>query len=312
MDVESIEAWALAHHGLVPLAMMRQPGEDRPGTPSVWSWRRAVRSGHLELVHPGVARLRGAPRTREQRIAAAQMAVGGSIASHRSAAFLWGLDRPAHDPVDLIVTRRGGRRIELAGVEVHRPRDLLDLTPSVRSGISCTNPLRTLCDLAAVDADSAPAMVEHVLVSGWARPTGLRALVARHGRPGRVGVTALREAVDAWPLGDKPADSVLEPRFASLLERHRLPPAEFHAVIEGHEVDFLIVGTPVVVECDGWEFHVKSRDAARRDRERDSKLLAAGYPTVRFTWEHITRRPTFVAQRLATVLRRWAPEVLAA
>ena len=46
----------------------------------------------------------------------------------------------------------------------------------------------------------------------------------------------------------------------------------------------MIVGTPVVVECDGWEFHVTSRTQFARDRERDAMLSAAGYVVVRVTW----------------------------
>ena len=93
---------------------------------------------------------------------------------------------------------------------------------------------------------------------GLVLPTGLRALVERHARQGRTGIAALRGAVLAWSLGDKPADSVLEPAMARLLAIHGLPPAEFHPIIEGLQVDFVIVGTPVVVECAGWEFRVTS------------------------------------------------------
>ncbi len=128
------------------------------------------------------------------------------------------------------------------------------------------------------------------MIAGLVLPTGLRALVERHARQGRTGIAALRSAVLAWPLGDKPADSVLEPAMAKLLADHGLPPAEFHPIIEGLEVDFVIVGTPVVVECDGWEFHVTSRAQFARDRERDAMLAAAGYVVVRVTWEHVVRR----------------------
>jgi very-short-patch-repair endonuclease len=169
-----------------------------------------------------------------------------------------------------------------------------------------------LCDLGAVDRPAVRPAVEQMIVAGHVRPTALLALVARHSRQGRHGVVALREAVEMWPLSTKPPDSVLEPRFMTLLSTNRMPPAEFHPIVEGFEVDFRIVDTPVLVECDGWEFHVKSREAARVDRERDSALLAAGYPTVRFTWEHITKRPSFVVSRLTAVLQRWAPYVLAA
>ena len=46
----------------------------------------------------------------------------GAVASHRSAAFLWGVERPSHDPVDVVLARNQ-RVPELVGVEVHRPTD---------------------------------------------------------------------------------------------------------------------------------------------------------------------------------------------
>jgi very-short-patch-repair endonuclease len=313
MDLSSIERWASAHHGLITLAHLdERDGEGtrrRPELPSRSAYYRALKSGQLDEVHPGVARLRGAPTTREQLIAAAVLAIPGSMASHRSSAHLWGVERPADEVVDVI-----GPRIHIArhleGVIVHRPSDRLDLTPSTRSAIRTTNPLRMLCDLAAVDPGSIARAVETVMVEGYATPTVLRELVARHGRRGRQGIVALRDAVRQWPLGDKPADSVLEPAMARLLAANGLPSATFHERILGYEVDFRIDGTPIVLECDGWEYHVKSREQWMRDCDRDAALLAGGYATVRFTWEHLTRRAAWTARRIRSVLQRWAPTVL--
>jgi very-short-patch-repair endonuclease len=250
MDLSSIERWASAHHGLITLAHLdERDGEGtrrRPELPSRSAYYRALKSGQLDEVHPGVA----------------------------------------------------------------RPSDRLDLTPSTRSAIRTTNPLRMLCDLAAVDPGSIARAVETVMVEGYATPTVLRELVTRHGRRGRQGIVALRDAVRQWPLGDKPADSVLEPAMARLLAANGLPSATFHERILGYEVDFRIDGTPIVLECDGWEYHVKSREQWMRDCDRDAALLAGGYATVRFTWEHLTRRAAWTARRIRSVLQRWAPTVL--
>jgi len=143
------------------------------------SWYRALASVRLEMVQPGVARLWGSPRTREQRIAAAVLSIGdGAVASHRSAAFLWGVPRPAGEPVDLSVACNQ-HVPDLVGVAVHRPADWADLVPTSRSGIPVTNPRRMLCDLAAVDPDSHTAAVEHLAVTGLVPPGGLRALAER-------------------------------------------------------------------------------------------------------------------------------------
>ena len=145
MDLSLVEPWAHRHHGLITRAAAIEAGVSRA------AWYRALASVRLEMVQPGVARMWGSPRTRQQRIAAAVMSIGrGAVASHRSAAFLWGVERPSHDPVDLVIARNQ-RVPELVGVEVHRPTDRSDLAPAIRDGIAVTNPLRTLCDLAAVD-----------------------------------------------------------------------------------------------------------------------------------------------------------------
>lgn len=64
-------------------------------------WYRAIATGQLEQVYLGVARLHGPARTSEQRIAGAVLATRpSSMASHRSAAHLWGIPQPDDDPVD--------------------------------------------------------------------------------------------------------------------------------------------------------------------------------------------------------------------
>jgi very-short-patch-repair endonuclease len=195
----------------------------------------------------------------------------------------------------------------LAGVVVHAPRDRVDLGVSTRAGtIPSTNLLRTLVDLGAV-AGSVHDAVAAAITSGAATPAVLHRLVERHGRPGRSGVGALRRALAAWPLEDKPADSVLELRMARLIQRYGLPRVVFHPPrIAGYEVDFLVVGTRVVLECDGWDFHGRTRNQDERRAQRDLDLMAAGYLVFHFTWRQITRRPAWTAARIRTLLDTWS------
>jgi hypothetical protein len=104
VKLKLVEQFATRHHQLVTLDAVRDGGMSRS------TWLRAL-DNQLELVHPGVARLIGSARTREQRIAAAVLAAGpGAMASHRSAASNWGVPRPLSDPVDLILPARDARR----------------------------------------------------------------------------------------------------------------------------------------------------------------------------------------------------------
>ena len=106
-------------------------------------------------------------------ICAAVMAAGrGAMASHRSAARLWGIPRPEGDPIDVLLPRRT-REAAVSGACVHRPRDLLDLSPVLRTNIPTTNILRTLCDLGALDPPAVPGAVGHVVTTGLASPVAL-------------------------------------------------------------------------------------------------------------------------------------------
>ena len=68
----------------------------------------------------------------------------------------------------------------------------------------------------------------------------------------------------------------------------------FQVQILSYRVDFLFAphfGTPFIVECDGHDFHERTKKQAERDRCRDRRLLMAGFPTLRFTGSEIYRDP---------------------
>ncbi len=297
MRLSAFDDWARGHHGLITL--------DASGL-SRSAWYRAIDAGTIEQVHPFVARIPGTPTTPEQRIAAAVLAIGdGALASHRSAARLWGVARPDSDPVDLITpTRRHDDHLD--GVVIHATSDRQRLRPQRRYGITCTNILRTLVDLGAVDADGVGEAVGHALATKLVHLPALEATLADHAGHGRRGVTALRHAIDAWSIDAKPLDSTLEAAMARLIERYHLPAVAFHPVIEGWEVDFQVIGSPVILECDGWTFHGLDRTTFERDRVRDAQLVAAGWIVVRFTYRSIISTPGRTAQRIRDAVTRWS------
>lgn len=296
MRLSDFDDWARAHHGIITL--------ERSGL-SRSAWYRAIGTGTLIQVHPYVARLPGTPDTPEQRILAGVAAVGsGGIASHRSAARLWGIPRPDIEPVDVI--DRVGTQAGLDGVVVHRPTDRQRLAPQRRFGIRCTNILRTLADLGAVDAASVHDAVGHVIAVRLADLADLEVTASDHSRKGRPGIPVLRDAVDDWTIDSKPADSVLEASMVRLIRRFALPPVEFHPTIEGYEVDFRVIDSPVILECDGWAHHGLDRTGFERDRERDADLVGAGWIVIRFTYRAVTTAPHSVARRIRTATERWA------
>ena len=123
------------------------------------------------------------------------------------------------------------------------------------------------------------------------------------------GVTESRRSATRcsdWLADGKLLDSELERRMTRLAKRYRLPAMSFHAVISGYEVDFWVIDTPIVLECDGWEFHDKRRHRFEYDRQRNAELTAAGYIVVHFTWTMLTRQPQWVATMVRNAVARWS------
>lgn len=63
-----------------------------------------------------------------------------------------------------------------------------------------------------------------------------------------------------------------------------------------YRIDFaMIVGRDhrmtVFIECDGHDFHERTKSQAERDRRKDREIQAAGIPIFRFTGSEIYRNP---------------------
>lgn len=305
MRLSDLDQLARKQHGVVA---RRQTDLTRS------AWRRAVVAGSLVSMHPGVARLVGTADTVEQRIAAAVLACGPrAMASHRSAAHLHGIPSMTTPPIDLIVRPRHGSGSEvvrharaLDGATIHRPRDGRRLRPHRIDNIACTNILRTLLDLGAVAEPDVHGAVGHALTNDLASLDAIETALGEHATHGRHGVRALRAAIDDWAIDAKPADSVLEPAMARLAARYGLPPMEFHARVGGREVDFRLIGLPIVIECDGWRYHGRDRRQFERDRAADAEFAANGWIVLRFTYRKITTRPSEVADQINRSIERWA------
>lgn len=82
------------------------------------------------------------------------------------------------------------------------------------------------------------------------------------------------------------------------------------ARIDEYRVDFLLICTvwnvSVVIECDGHEFHERTKEQAQRDRSRDRTLQAMGYLVLRFTGSEIWRDPWGCAEQIAGSIYQYA------
>lgn len=71
-----------------------------------------------------------------------------------------------------------------------------------------------------------------------------------------------------------------------------------------YRVDFLVYPAvagvkAIVVECDGHDFHERTKEQAERDRSRDRRLQEAGYFVFRFTGRELFRDPFKCVEQVA-------------
>jgi very-short-patch-repair endonuclease len=62
----------------------------------------------------------------------------------------------------------------------------------------------------------------------------------------------------------------------------------------------------LVVECDGHDFHERTKEQAAKDRSRDREMQGAGYTVFRFTGAEIYRDPVKCAQQVVA----WADKAI--
>lgn len=65
----------------------------------------------------------------------------------------------------------------------------------------------------------------------------------------------------------------------------------------------LIIGSKLVIELDGWQFH-NDRDQFEEDRRRDARLAVLGYRVLRFTYRQLMRRWSVVRASIEACMAR--------
>ena len=288
-------------HGAVSRAQLLDAGASRHSI----EWAVAV--GEVLRVSAAVFVVAGSPRTWRQALMVAVLDAGpGACVSHRAAAILLGIARRNLREVVEITSPRG-RSHDLAEVVVHRPLDLVyDRDVIVIDGIPCTGPLRTLVDYGVSESwlevwDA----IERAIQADLVTHRGCEWMLSRLSKQGRHGCGLFRRALDERALKMKAPDKgLLEPRFAGLAARYRLPRYAYqHDVFGDGSVfsDFAWLAEKVIVEVKGFATH-GTPQAMTDDFEREHRLIAAGWIVLSFTWNQVVRRPKYVADRILQVL----------
>ncbi len=283
-------AWAAAASlGILSLDELRACGLSRTAI------HKRVAAGRLHVVYRGVYAVGHPGLTPEARILAAVKACGPSaVASHRGAAWLYGLIDEVPCPEVTVVG--AGTRLH-RGIRVHRTAALEAVDRRRWKGIPVTSPARTLLDCAAVVPE--PTVRRLVREAFAKRLVTLDELIGILRRLGpRRGSRRFAMVVAS---GFVPTRSVLEDVVLDLFDRGGLarPDVNVGLRLGGRVVvpDFRWPSAQLVVEADGRAFH-DHKIAREDDAARQALLEAHGERVLRVTWEQAMKRPEQTLARL--------------
>lgn len=220
-----------------------------------------------------------------------------AVASHASAAWLWGLlrNRPGTIHVCVPASRRQRRpfRLHFATLAAE--------DRALREGIPLTALPRTLLDQAAAHSAPLDRMIERAEERGLFDLRAVEALLGRAG--GHPGAGALSRALATYRQPTAFTRSGLERRFLELVAGARMPRPAMNTYVEGYELDAYWEAERFAVELDVYETH-GSHAAFERDRLRQEELKLRGVEMVRITGRRLEREPGAVMERVGALLRQ--------
>jgi very-short-patch-repair endonuclease len=295
-----LRRWLRGHHGVIAFWEAVALG----ATPGII--RQKLDSGEWVRVYRRVYRDTAVPPTDYQALRAAYLTTGEhGVASHASAAWLWGLlAQPPSQPE--VSIRPGTRDSRIAGITVHNMADLDITQATARRTIPVTNPLRTLVDLAGT---ATPPTLTHAvdvaLGTKLVTVAGLTAELERLARRGRPGIGTFRQHLVTRGFVGAPAPSVLESKMCRLLATLdvSMPSIEFRVDADGaYRLDFAWPGIWLAIEVDGYLYH-STPEHKERDEDRRNRLQRQGWKLQVYNWRQVCREPDRVAAEIAGFYR---------
>jgi hypothetical protein len=246
-----------------------------------------ISRGHLEPFRRGVWVTAGAPRTYEQSVLGALLAIGDDAwASHRTAAQLWGLTVPPPDAIDVLTMPRQRHRLD--GVAHHRNQLIVASDVTQLGPVRITSVARTLLDC-----------------SPWLPGRLLERAVDDARRRRLLDVDDLHAAHAAVDEGSRTGRHLVRPMRRVLADRHDaggsereldvlrilrraglpLPMQQFPIVVGGRQryLDYAYPDERIYLEWDGFAEHGLIRSTFDDDRARDAELALLGWLGLHFT-----------------------------
>ena len=223
----------------------------------------------------------------------------GAVLSHVSAAVAHGLAIAWQKSLDEVhVTVPPGVNVPRhPGLRVHRVSR--PVPAATVQGLHVTAPARTVVDVGCLGDMGQALVCADSALRCWPRLDLQSQLVGQRG---------CGTAARAVAFADGRAETALESLARLLWHRAGLPSPALQAVVvlEGTfagRVDFLWPDARVIVEVDGMGKYADKGEIAR-EKQRQNKLVMAGYVVLRFTWTDVVGRPEHTADVVRRALRR--------
>lgn len=292
---DHVHGFGIQQHSIVTRRQLRAVGLDDDDIDRELAQRHILREG------PGTFRPWGVKRSWHLRASAAVLSARApALISHRSAAWLYGIDEHRPGIIDVTVPRHRRPRSR-PGIQFHESRlfDIAAETAEVRDGLPVTGVARTILD----SCGEIRAFPDRLDLLDEARRLKLvdwdqlwDCLVVHTGR-GRRGLRRYRDLLLTRD-GTAPAGTKFARRVGLLLESAGLPTPVYEHPVQHPEGEYsidLAYLTPrkVAVECLGRIGHDFER-AFETDPVRRNRLQLLGWLVIEITWRRFVNAPESV------------------
>lgn len=305
----SVADLARRQHGLFSRAQLVVVGVNRGER------EHRLNTGRWELVADGVYRVNGAPLTWRGELLSACWAGGmRALASHRSAAALWGLPGGRKDYAEITAPR--WRRTRTLGLVVHETKLLTAADADVVDAVPVTTVERTIFDLCRPNTFSGiDAMLDNALRRDLTTMDALATACERLATKGRPGGKRFRTALDARISEDAIPESPPERLLALALVAQGLPQPTFqHEVRDANgrfvaRVDLAYPDVRLAIEYDSYQEHT-GKLALVRDSSRRNRLTAVGWTTLTATHADVQNQAFVLGRQVRSLRRRLRQQTL--
>ncbi|MEJ3742361.1 DUF559 domain-containing protein [Actinomycetes bacterium KLBMP 9797] len=265
--------------------------------------RRRILTGDLERIRRGRYVTRGSETDLVCRVEAAVSRLDGDpVASHDTAAALWGLPLLGRPDKRIHLTRprrTKGTSRRYPDLVLHHAALPVEHV-AVHQGVPVTTPARTVADLARTGSFRAGVVVADAALR--MRLCGREEIqCVSLDCAGWPGVRQVRAVADfANPASASPLESISRVAFAEF----RLPTPQLQAPVGPFDIaDFMWAAYRVIGEADGLVKYTDA-DVLRKEKLRQERFAQMGYEVVRWTWREAYHRPDTIAFRALEVLQR--------